>query len=127
MRRLIVASLLVLFAGCGASSQHEVAKVIRSSDAAWARGDVAAACSHMTDRARRAYVVAGVEICDEAHAFDTVKSKGNVVVQHLYVHDHEPPHMTGIRVDGDTAVASYSNGDPTTLRRLNGRWLIDSF
>ena len=35
--------------------------------------------------------------------------------------------MTGIRVDGDTAVATYSNGDRTPLRKVDGRWLIDSF
>jgi hypothetical protein len=81
----------------------------------------------MTDRARRAYVVAGVELCREAHPFNSVEQSGHMVVQHLYVYDHEPPHVTAIQVDGDTAVASYSSGDPTTLRRLNGRWLIDSF
>jgi hypothetical protein len=35
--------------------------------------------------------------------------------------------MTNIRVDGATAGASYSNGDRTRLRKVKGRWLIDSF
>ena len=50
-----------------------------------------------------------------------------MIEQHLYLHDAEPPRMTGIKVDGSTAVASYSNGDRIQLRKVNGRWLIDSF
>jgi hypothetical protein len=35
--------------------------------------------------------------------------------------------MTDIRIDGATAVASYSNGARTRLRKVGGRWLIDSY
>jgi hypothetical protein len=38
----------------------------------------------------------------------------------------EPPRLIDIRVDGDTAVAVYSDGHRTRLRELSGRWLIDS-
>ena len=51
----------------------------------------------------------------------------NVGVTIVELIESERPRMTGIRVDGDTAVATYSNGDRTPLRKVDGRWLIDSF
>jgi hypothetical protein len=75
---------------------------------------------------RQAMSPAGInplaDVWNEAYTTDSVEPNTNVV----YVLDAEPPRMTGIRVDGDTAVARYPNGERTRLRRLN-HWLIDSF
>jgi hypothetical protein len=109
MRRMLVFSLLALMAGCGASAQQEVAAVIRASDAAWARDDLEAVCSRMTEHARRHYADTDVR----AAVCNVAEPNTRLVVQHLYISGprSEPPRMTGIRVDGDTAVATYSNDD----------------
>jgi hypothetical protein len=131
MRGFIVVGLLVFLAGCGASEQEKVAAVIRASDAAWERGDLDEGCSWMTERARRRYMDGGINpharTCSEAYKFDTVELDAAEVGAYAEIVPSEPPRVTNIRVDGATAVASYSNGDRTRLRKVNGRWLIDSF
>jgi hypothetical protein len=99
VRGFIVRGLLIVVAGCGASSQQEVAAVIHASDAG--------SGAYASDLA-----AAGMEGSD---------------VMLVDVIPAEPPRMTDIRVDGDTAVASYSSGDRTRLRKVDGHWLIDSF
>jgi hypothetical protein len=132
VRGFIVLGLLVFLAGCGASEEDKVEAVIRASDAAWERGDFDAGCSWMTERARRRYMDEGINPdarrCSEAYEFDAVETDtvGDLAATAEVVAS-EPPRMTGIRVDGATAVASYSNGDRTRLRKVDGRWLIDSF
>lgn len=132
MRRFIALGLLVFLASCGASEQEKVAAVIRASDAAWERGDFDEGCSWLTERARRRYIDEGINpharTCSEPYEFEASGSdtSGDLAVVAEIV-PLEPPRMTNIRVDGDTAVASYSNGDRTRLRKVNGRWLIDSF
>ncbi len=133
MRGFIALGLLVLLAGFGASEQERVAAVIRASDAAWERGDLDEGCSWMTERARRRYMDEGINpharTCSEAYEFDAVEpdTADDRAYTYAEVVPSEPPRMTDIRVDGATAVASYSNGDRTRLRKVNGRWLIDSF
>jgi hypothetical protein len=84
----------------------------------------------MTSSARQ-HKSAGVDlradVCDQVPAIGSAESNLGVVVQHLYVRGAEPVRLTRIRVDGDTAIATYSNGDRPQLRKINGRWLIDSF
>jgi hypothetical protein len=125
-------SLLVVLVGCGASDQQEVAAVLRSSDAAWDRRDFDEACWWMTARARRDYmgdaIGPGARTCSEAYESRPVEQvPGTATTVALVVVSAKPPRLTDIRVNGNTAVASYSNGDRTQLRKVNGRWLIDSF
>jgi hypothetical protein len=131
VRGFIVLGLLVFLAGCGASEQEKVAAVIRASDAAWERGDLDEGCSWMTERARRRYMDEGINpharTCSEAYEFDAVEPDTAHDLAYAEIVPSEPPRMTDIRVDGATAVASYSNGERTRLRKINGRWLIDSF
>ena len=131
MRGFVVLGLLVFLAGCGASDQEQVAAAIRASDAAWDRGDLDEGCSWMTERARRRYMDQGINpharTCSEAYEFDAVELDTADSLAYAEIVPLEPPRVTSIRVDGATAVASYSNGDRTRLRKVNGRWLIDSF
>ena len=39
----------------------------------------------------------------------------------------ETPRMIRVRVHGDTAVVTCSDGDERRLRKIHGRWLIDSY
>jgi hypothetical protein len=131
MRRVIALASIVFVAGCGASAQQEVAAVIRATDAAWERGDVEDACSRMTKRAQQQYIEAGIDpharTCTAAYDSDPVQESTEMLVQTLVVTEIEAPRITSIRVSGDRAVAIYSYGDPTRLRKIKGRWLIDSF
>ena len=131
MRGFIVLGLIASLAGCGASDQQKVAAAIRASDAAWDRGDLDEGCSWMTERARRRYMASGINsharTCSEAYEYEAVQADMAFGVSEAELVSSEPPRMTGIRVNGDIAVASYSNGDRTRLRKVNGRWLIDSF
>lgn len=38
-----------------------------------------------------------------------------------------PPRLTDIRIDGARAVATYADGNRTQLRKVDGRWLVDSY
>ena len=71
----------------------------------------------------------GARTCAEAYATDSHAVEPDPDTAYFYaaVVPVKPPRVTGIRVDGDTAVASYSNDDRTRLRKVDGRWLIDSF
>jgi hypothetical protein len=108
-----------------------VAAAIRASDAAWERGDLDEGCSWMTERARRRFMDDGINpharTCSEAFEPGAIESHRAFAVIDAEIVPSEAPRMTTIRVNGDAAVASYSNGDRTRLLKLNGRWLIDSF
>ena len=106
--------------------------MIHASDAAWERGDFDEGCSWLTERARRRYIDEGINsharTCSEAYEFEAAEpDTADALAVTAEIVPLEPPRMTNIRVDGDTAVASYSNGDRTRLRKVNGSWLIDSF
>lgn len=133
MRALVAVGLIALLAGCGASEQQHVAATIRASDAAWDRGDLDDGCSWMTERARRRFIADGINprarTCSEAYeppANET--TAGTLIFATLTAVEHpDAPRVTHIRIYGDRAVARYSNGGPTQLRRVRGRWLIDSY
>ena len=131
MRGFIVLGQLLLFTGCGASAQQEIAAVIRASDTAWERLDFDDGCSWMTERARQRYmsdaINPGARTCGEAYQHHAVEPDPDAAHSYAAAVPIEPPRVTGIRVDGDIAVATYSNDDRTRLRKVDGRWLIDSF
>ena len=131
VRRLFGLISLVATAGCGASAQQEVAATIRASDAAWERGDLDEGCALMTERARKDLLKFSsnpvARSCREA--FEVVEEDPpprDVAYLVAEIVESEPPRMTGIRVSGDTAVATYSNGRERELRKVNGRWLLDA-
>jgi hypothetical protein len=134
VRAFVALGLIVFLSGCGASEQQRVAATLRASDAAFERGDLDDGCSWLTERARRRFMADGINprarTCDQAYTAPTtiMPTEGTVIVETLSaVDDPEAPRMTDIQIDGDRAVARYSNGGRTRLQKVHGRWLIDSY
>jgi hypothetical protein len=131
VRRLLGLSLLAAFWGCGASEQQKVVAAIRASDAAWDRGDLNAGCALLTDRARRAFLKdspnPGARSCREAFTVVEEQRTSDFGVSEAELVESEPPRMTEVRVNGDTAAVTFSDGRQTRLRKAHGRWLIDSY
>ena len=131
VRWLLGLTLLVAIAGCGASEQQKVAAAIRFSDGAWDRGEVDEGCSWLTGRARREFLKDSPNpragSCREAfEVIEKPPSLGGVTLLAVIV-EYEPPRMTRIRVNGDSAVVTFSDGDDRQLRKVDGRWLIDAY
>jgi ketosteroid isomerase-like protein len=124
-------TLLLGLSGCGASERQQVVAAIRASDAAWDRGDLDAGCAWLTQRARSAVLRGsphpGARTCSEAFAVVEEQQATEFGVSEAELVSSEPARMTSVRVDGDTAVVSYSDGAQRRLRKIRGRWLIDSY
>ncbi|MDA0180853.1 hypothetical protein OJ997_11160 [Solirubrobacter phytolaccae] len=113
MRRLIALALLsVACVACGdsAADERQIRATLDASQRAWIAQDVTKACTLMTAPARRA----------EAPCTEREPQEAAVV---LLV--GKAPPITDIDVDGDTAEVHRETGDPTRMRKLDGRWLID--
>src|SRR5262245_1956310 len=124
MRGLMVVGLVVMLAGCGASEQQKVEAVVRATDAAFERYDVDEVCARMTTRARQRYMQDGTNprarTCSEATEDTDTAEFGVTFATVLEIGPSDPPRLTDIRVDGDAAVAIYSDGHRTRLRRIDG-------
>jgi hypothetical protein len=131
VRRCLALTLLVALSGCGTSEQQKVVAAIRASDAAWDRGDLDAGCAWLTERARSAFLQdspdPGARSCSEAFAVVEEQQVAEFGVAEAELVVSEPARMTSVRVNGDTAVVNYSDGEQRRLRKIHGRWLIDSY
>lgn len=130
MRRLLALIVLAILSGCGASEQQKVAAALRASDTAWARGDLDEGCASLTERARKAFLESSpnprAPNCREAFTVDTQQQTAFGVSEAELVESKAPRRMTSVRVNGDTAVVNFSDGRQSRLRKIRGRWLIDS-
>jgi hypothetical protein len=104
---------------------------VRASDAAWARGDLAEGCASLTGRARKAFLEnspnPSAPTCREALAVGKEQQTAFGVAEAELIESDAPRRMTSVRVNGDTAVANFSDGRQSRLRKIHGRWLIDSW
>jgi hypothetical protein len=131
VRWLFALLLLAALSGCGASEQQKVIAAVRASDAAWDREDLDVGCAWLTERARRAFLKSspnpGASTCREA--FTVVKGQQTPfgVSEAELVESNIARRMTGVRVDGESAVVTFSDGSRRSLRKIRGRWLIDSY
>ncbi len=115
MRRMfliIVASLTV--AGCGDGEKEQIRATLDADGEAWKRQDWAAACALRTEAGRRG-------LCPDEPDADTVAGSEAIIT--FVTTDAGPPE---IDVDGDRATVRYKSGSTTRLRKVDGRWLIDS-
>jgi hypothetical protein len=130
VHRLLALSVIAGLTGCGASEQQKVVAALRTSDTAWARGDLDEGCAWLTERARKAFLESSpnprAPDCREAFTVDTEQQTAFGVSEAELIESEAPRRVTSVRVDGDTAVVNFSDGRQSRLRKIHGRWLIDS-
>ena len=120
MRRssLIIFTALLL-AGCGGNDEKQVRATLDAYDRAFASGDRATACALMTEAAQRELLRYDPSGCGAASTPETGEfgvSEAEII--------YEPGDLQRVEIDGDTAQARYDRS-VTTLRKVDGRWLID--
>jgi hypothetical protein len=130
VRWILALAVLAALSGCGASEQQKVVAAVRAWNAAWDRGDLNAGCTWLTDRARRTFLRGspnpGASSCRQAFTVGK-EQQTSFGVSEAELVQSDPPRMTEVRVHGDTAVVSFSDGTQSRLRKIRGGWLIDSY
>src|SRR5690349_20329011 len=118
IRRLALAAVFMVAAGCGATDEEQVRELIHRLGEAVANADANMVCSLMTERYRN--TLAGP--CEESLNYDShpLSTGEKQALRHLQV--------IQITVQDDTAAATLKAGSDASrvrFRRVEGRWLLD--
>jgi hypothetical protein len=141
---ILMATTLLIAAGCGddrespSSDEAAIFRVVDAASASFAEGDYSRTCSYYSPAIRSELAAqAQVRTCPEAWAAIHIALRQSLTPSEL-----DALTSFGIEsaeVDGDTATGTYgeppkaiagltavSAGDTIQLRRVEGRWLINS-
>lgn len=116
MRRFTVLAFLTFaVAGCGsADDERAIRATLEARNAALTTHQFERACELLTDAAQREW---GCVLPDNT-------TLGN---EAIVTFNFRTPRIADIDVDGDRAEVRYGSGEPTRMRKVGGRWLIDTF
>jgi hypothetical protein len=105
----------------GAGDEEQIRATLAAYDRAFARGDHAAACALMTEPAQRELLYNDPSGCGATAS----PERGEFGVSQAELVREVLGDLQRIEIDGDTAEARYDRS-VTTLRKVDGRWLIDA-
>lgn len=125
---LVVASLSLAAAGCGASDEERIRGAIADLQQAYADGDIGRACELMTRGAQR-------HLGEAAHdapvtCVHDLRSMARGNAARRGARDITRPAVTGVRVSGDRATVTLRVGSSVVshvpMRREDGDWKVDA-